>query len=336
MNSEFLDRVNNTRKTIAIYGPAGSGKDWVAEKTAAVFNMLYVMSTDKELASSVSFSDVFDRVLPVKGGTPAANGHPSEYLVDATDGMMSGFARLNSIYTLSTLDKFKYGLPGTVEKVFWGASKFDAPRLARLFAFADPVKHQLANIIGIPPVYFYDRRTKEECYYSYGNGRLYWFTDKPHFEPHPSMHVRPEKDLEQFFCMKAPGFNMKARFADNSIMSFRELMVAHGTYVMQEAYGENVWVKWIFSHMPPISGEDTLNIITDVRFPREYRACKARNIPVIRIVNDNRVEGERIVDNVAESHYDEFSPDFTFVNNPSDPQVTMESMRQLFEDVILK
>jgi len=330
MNREFLDRVDNTRKTIAIYGPAGSGKDWVAEKTAAVFNMLYVMAQYRDVDELVSFEDVFRCVQPEKGGTPAANGHPSEYLVDAT-GVMLKYAGQNGVF------KIKNSLSGADEKVFWGTSiTLGAVRLARLIAFADPVKHQLANIIGCPPKYFYDRRTKEECYYSYGNGRLYWFTDRPHFKPDPEFEVRPVKDLEQFFCMKAPGFNMKARFADNSIMSFRELMVAHGTYVMQEAYGENVWVRWVFDHLKAPDGGDTLNIITDIRFPREYRACKARNIPVIRIVNDNRVEGERDVDNVAESHYDEFSPDFTFVNNPSDPGVTMESMRRLFDEVILK
>lgn len=330
MNREFLDRVGSTRKTIAIYGPAGSGKDWVAEKAAAVFNMLYVMAQYENVDDLISFDDVFRCVQPVKGGTPAANGHPSEYLVDAT-GVMLKYAGQNGVF------KIKNNLSGADEKVYCGISNtFGSVRLARLIAFADPVKHQLANIIGCSPKYFYDRRTKEECYYSYGNGRLYWFTDKPHFEPDPEFEVRPVKDLEEFFCIKSPGFNMKARFADNSIMSFRELMVAHGTYVMQEAYGENVWVKWVFDHLKTTNDSDTLNIITDIRFPREYRACGARGIPVIRIVNEHRLDGERDVDNVAESHYSEFAPDFTFVNNPSDPRVTMESMRRLFDEVILK
>jgi hypothetical protein len=336
MNREFLDRVDDTRKTIAIYGPAGSGKDWVAEKTAAVFNMLYVMAQFKDVDESVSFDDVFRCVLPVKRGTPAANGHPSEYLVDATDGVFTPkYAGVSGIFKIKDIGE--YNLPESVEKVYWGMSNtFGAFRLARLIAFADPVKHQLASIIGCHPKYFYDRRTKEECYYSYGNGRLYWFTDKPHFEPDPQFEVRPVKDFEEFFCIKSPGFNMKARFADNSIMSFRELMVAHGTYVMQEAYGENVWVKWVFDHLKASNDSDTLNIITDIRFPREYRACGARGIPVIRIVNEHRLDGERDVDNIAESHYSEFAPDFTFVNNPSNPKVTMNSMYRLFDEVILK
>ena len=73
-------------------------------------------------------------------------------------------------------------------------------------------------------------------------------------------------------------------------------------------------------------------VITDLRFPHEYEECKKRGYTIVKIEAEKK---EADVSNIAESHYSKFSPDFIFYNSRNEEEFKNE-MKRLEEYIASK
>ena len=137
----------------------------------------------------------------------------------------------------------------------------------------------------------------------------------------------------------------KCHPSEGDIMSIREMLVYYGTYVIRNRFNENFWAnlmittpefKTVTAEIDKINGIDdyykrknniiTMAIVTDLRFPSEYEILKKEGFKFVKI---ERKENIHKTNNIAESYYDEFNADFTFVNTPDDVETFRNNMHDM-------
>lgn len=90
----------------------------------------------------------------------------------------------------------------------------------------------------------------------------------------------------------------------------RRLLQVMGTEVGREMFGQDFWVNQAMKN----AGKFDKIVLTDVRFPNEFRAIKAREGIVIRIVKPGT---GAVNEHASETALDNFSFDATIVNDGS-------------------
>lgn len=109
------------------------------------------------------------------------------------------------------------------------------------------------------------------------------------------------------------GYNKETQFY--RLMSYREFVVWFGTYCCQNLLGKRIWVNSMMNdekYIKTITKDNSGVIITDLRFPHEYDACRENGFKIIKIEAEKK---EVEVSNIAEEHYGKFDPDFVFFNS---------------------
>lgn len=118
------------------------------------------------------------------------------------------------------------------------------------------------------------------------------------------------------------------------VMTIRELLVYYGTYLMRNFISDKIWVNMSFNNPDYIEAENhnLMLINSDLRFPSEYERLKKEGYCFIKVIPEwqkNRKidNGNEKVNNIAESFYDEFTPDYEFHNyncNDDSPYLEQE------------
>ena len=105
------------------------------------------------------------------------------------------------------------------------------------------------------------------------------------------------------------------------VMTIRELLVYFGTYIMRNFISDKIWINMSFNNPDYINAENhNLMIInSDLRFPSEYERLKKEGYCFIKIIPEwqksrKTDNGSEKVNNIAESFYDKFTPDYEFHN----------------------
>jgi dephospho-CoA kinase len=111
------------------------------------------------------------------------------------------------------------------------------------------------------------------------------------------------------------------------MMSVRELLQKIGTEAMRNGLHENVWVNALFSDYK----EDSLWVITDVRFPNEYKAIKEKEGIVIRVERPNSSSKKKeITQHPSEIGLDNFDFDYT-IHNDSTLENLVSKVREILK-----
>ena len=123
------------------------------------------------------------------------------------------------------------------------------------------------------------------------------------------------------------------------MMSVRELLQKLGTEVMRNSLHQNVWVNALFADYKCVPADRAPNgwdcdnwIITDMRFPNEYKAIKDKGGITIRV---NRPGHGKSMTDLASAHpsetaLDGFEFDYT-INNDGDLEKLISLVRDILE-----
>lgn len=120
-------------------------------------------------------------------------------------------------------------------------------------------------------------------------------------------------------------YNEKTMYSPRRLMSYREFIVWIGTYCFQNMINKNVWVNSVFNSVDYkewMKDPEHGVIITDLRFPHEFDACKRNGFKIIKVHSNIKSDS---VANVAESYYNTFYSDYTFLNS-RDPKAFDDEM----------
>lgn len=114
---------------------------------------------------------------------------------------------------------------------------------------------------------------------------------------------------------------MMSKFHCEYIITVRELLVYFGTYIMRNFLSTKIWVYSAFNDPEYIEAKhkNLLIINSDLRFPSEYERLKKEGYCFIKIIPDwqkyEKSNGKiEKINNIAESFYDRFNPDYEFHN----------------------
>lgn len=123
-------------------------------------------------------------------------------------------------------------------------------------SFAEPLKAALSAITGIDVNLFSNQSYKETSFYNIKTGESVFLTSRP--------------DGDNWF-------------------SLRELMQYFGTDIMHGAFTPAIWIQAAINKMKFIAKDNTVFVITDLRFKIEADLLRqfSKNATVIKIVNPN-------------------------------------------------
>jgi hypothetical protein len=112
------------------------------------------------------------------------------------------------------------------------------------------------------------------------------------------------------------------------MMSVRDLLQKLGTEAMRDGLHQNVWVNALFADFK----EDMHWVVTDMRFPNEYKAIKDKGGITIRV---NRPGHGTSMTDLASAHpsetaLDGFEFDYT-INNDGDLEKLISLVREILE-----
>jgi hypothetical protein len=112
------------------------------------------------------------------------------------------------------------------------------------------------------------------------------------------------------------------------MMSVRDLLQKLGTEAMRDGLHQNVWVNALFADFK----EDMHWVVTDMRFPNEYKAIKDKGGITIRV---NRPGHGTSMTDLASAHpsetaLDGFEFDYT-INNDADLEKLISLVREILE-----
>lgn len=91
-------------------------------------------------------------------------------------------------------------------------------------------------------------------------------------------------------------------------MTVREFLIRLGTEAMRDGLHQDTWINAMFADYK----EESKWIITDMRFPNEYDAVKARGGVTIKIVRPDNPYPK--IDHLSESALDDYKFDFVITN----------------------
>lgn len=119
------------------------------------------------------------------------------------------------------------------------------------------------------------------------------------------------------------GYNQTQKHINyRRLMSYRELLVWFGTCCMQNMLGKRCLVNAMMNdHVFKEQLQSGGAIITDLRFPHEYEACKNHGFMIVEVEAETN---DVSISNVAESYYSKFVPEFVFHNSRDTQKFTEE------------
>src|SRR5574344_1269901 len=163
-------------------------------------------------------------------------------------------------------------------------------------AFADNVKRNIKVLLNLSDKdylnFLYNEDFKNKIYLNLRTFEIKKIEDTNNY------HLISSQDLNKI---------KDKNFINDIWISFRELTVYYGTYVMQKSFGKLVWVNSIKS----LINDNYLNIITDLRFEHEYDFCINNKFKIIKVNNLNNTLN---VNNIAENYYSLFKENYVFYN----------------------
>ena len=143
----------------------------------------------------------------------------------------------------------------------------------------------------------------------------------------PNMIIPNISSFWQYETVEYPAGYNKDNCQHRRLISYREFIVWLGTFCFQPLLGKNSLVNMMFNDA---EYRDTVVrpwhgvIVTDMRFPHEYEACKARGFKIVKIVPE---EKDIEINNIAESYYSTFESDFDFFNSRNEGHFNQEMKR---------
>lgn len=282
---------------LALYGPAGSGKDYVTKKIIEHFRFLQddepkMMVDMKRFAFADKLKEIANIMIGMNNDDTLALTIYSEEFKNKT------------FIDLDTLEVFHIDPP---EEPHAYRSKDSKGRVHKVFdgkIFIEDTNHYV----------FY---TAEDLVHLCAKGQL---TEDFKIIPNISSFWKYE-------TIEYPEGCNKDNFKYRRFISYREFIVWVGTYCFQNLLGKNSLVNMMFnSHDYQWYATNAWHgvIVTDMRFPHEYQACKNRGFKIIKIVPE---EKEVDINNIAESYYSQFESDFDFFNSRDEGHFNQEMKR---------
>lgn len=143
-------------------------------------------------------------------------------------------------------------------------------------AFADKLKEALSVMTGIPLEKFYDSNFKDG-----------YMIDLKTLDYYPVDHQK---------------------IKTGECMLIRYLLQYFGTNIVQKEFGKRFWIASTLKSLK----EESINIITDVRFKEEFKAVKSIDGITIRIINPNIVSYDT---HPSENETTDLPTDYTIIND---------------------
>lgn len=276
---------------IAIYGPAGSGKDFVAKAMIKSFQedlgvdmkrFAFADNLKKITNTLLGLNDTYIQELAVY-----SEDFKNKYFIDLdTLDKMWLYTEVPEVYT-------KRGPLGENQQI--------------LYKFKDQKSHETNGWFTI-----YTANSLFELYQRASS-----------YEVIPNMVQSWSAETVEY-----PEGYKEGEDTYKRLISYREYIVWIGTYCFQNLLGKNCLVNSMmnsqeFNEYSANRGKGV--VITDLRFPHEFEACKKRGFKIVRIKTEKK---EIDIDNIAETYYSEFKEDFVFYNH-RDERLFKNEMKRL-------
>ena len=313
----------NPVNTIAIYGNAGAGKDFTASYIRLVYDVMYEYFHNGQASENSRY--LFNDSLFEDG----IHFNPEEFtdFITSLDVFMHLPVHKNADLNEEEHQKGE-------NWIFYGFGRsgdctFTVPKRMKHFYFAYALKKQLADSLGVKVEKMNEYDFKAKMLYDLRKCRMADIT-LDEINPETDYVFSAEEydifhhDFNRFASLN-PTWETYGSGKD-FYMTIREMLVYYGTYVMRRHFNDSIWLhKVLFAK----EFEDAeYRIITDLRFPNEYKKLREQGAFIIKVVNPDQAEQK--VSNVAESFYDEFEPDYVFESS-RDHYVFQENLYALCE-----
>lgn len=212
-----------------------------------------------------------------------------------------------------------YGPAGSGKDYLCKKIMADSPSTHR-YAFADAMKIGIADILGFQDC-FRKAITDNESEHFKDNYCIDLGTLKVYPATHPSDNSMKYVSASELYEMKKHDINMKYFAPENKYnnvyITIREFLVYFGNYICKPFINKNIWINSVIAKLPPYDPQMGIYggkcIVTDLRFPEEYEALKKAGFLFIKVNRPDRSKIEK-VENIAESHYGSFVPDYIYNN----------------------
>ena len=198
--------------------------------------------------------------------------------------------------------------------------KDDSESIINYIAFGDAVKQITSTLFGIDIKYMYDRRGKDELFYSPIRNN---YATIEGLNALNIKYIRSVKDFVNYFetigCDLTNIVNFINRGTDY-YFSIRALIQFVGTDLFQSMFTKEIWINIALNKLR----EDKCNIITDVRFHLEaytinyYSSDFSKRGHILKITNSsNDIYQSLNKGHISELNIDEIKADDTVVWNGS-------------------
>lgn len=259
---------------------------------------------------------------------PAGSG--KDYLSDCLRFFFESFTFVRNQFNKESEGKFGVQVPKiSFIKIFYEFLEKRKPnkQYSKQIAFADPLKESLSKLFGIPLETFYDQSLKDSVYV---NLTTFQTVDTNKFCLDQSDLILSDEELYKFKKDEHKFPEVQKCFELNNVyMSIRSLMNYYGTYVIRQVFYDEFFIKRTINSkaFDDYSNDDKLLIISDIRFPNEFKALKEQGAYIIEVQNPNN---KKNVQGATEDHYDEFDPDYLFTNDFNELKFLMNFQRLFF------
>lgn len=161
----------------------------------------------------------------------------------------------------------------------------------KVINFADNLKQVISYLFGVPLIYLYDRKTKDELYYCFKNKALY----TKELANKYNLTIIDNISINADYSLKFNNDNTNLHLfedllnRDDVIIKLRTFLQIFGTDICRYLFGNNIWINRALDKLDGTK----INIIGDIRFYDEYKAiidfhCRADKY-FIKIVNTNPI-----------------------------------------------
>ena len=233
-----------------------------------------------------------------------------------TAAKMLGYIIENDI-TEATISTYKEYVHYDVSKQL---IKDDSESIINYIAFGDAVKQITSTLFGIDIKYMYDRRGKDELFYSPIRDNYATIEGLNNLR---IKSIKSVKDLVDYFeikrCELSNVVNVINRDAEY-YFSIRALIQFVGTDLFQSMFNKEIWISIALNKLR----EYKCNIITDVRFHLEawsisyYSSDFSKRGNILKIINSsNDIYQSLNKGHISELNIDEIKADDTVVWNGS-------------------
>ena len=252
-----------------------------------------------------------------------------------TAAKLLGYIIENDITEASTNAYKAYAYYDTSKQLL----KDDSESIINYIAFGDAVKQITSTLFGIDIKYMYDRRGKDELFYS---------PIRNNYETIEGLNnlkirsIRSVKDFVNYFETKRCDLSTAVNFINRDpeyYFSIRALIQFVGTDLFQTMFTKEIWINIALNKLR----EDKCNIITDVRFHLEawtidyYSSDFTKRGNILKIINSNNISDKSLNSgHISELNIDEIKADDTVVWNGSNFNALFFSLVEYYKNLKLK